>query len=275
MQVAAPRSSGATNGTAFTCGTSNAAASVTREASAVFDVLERGRDAADDFDFPDPLFHPVLTKALLVHTSEWGASEETLKQLLGLPEGSSRRELTPLLGYGGVRTERIARAATNRAVLIAGGSIGRDQRHTYSVPLPTSLRSKAEWHRFSVTLAYFAPTAGQLTRYRSAKVFFDNLGNNDTGARRIDADHNAVRRGSVQHEIFDGDRAVAFRDGDSLAIDVQCMDDGQRLPAGDRIRYGLVVSIETAVITSATIHDEVRAQLQARARAQVRPRVQP
>ncbi len=241
----------------------------------MFDVLERGPATTDDLDFPDALFHPVLAKALLVHTSEWGNAEGVLKDLLGLPEGASRRELTPLLGYGGVRAERLARAATNRAVLIAGGTIGRDQRHTYSVPLPASLRSKAEWHRFSVTLAYFAPTAGQLTRYRSAKVFFDKLGDHDTGGRRIDADHNAVRRGSVQHEIIDGDRAIVFHDGDSLPIHVQCMDDGQRLPAGDKIRYGLVVSIETAVATSTTIHDEIRTQLQARARGRVRPRVQP
>ena len=274
-QAAVPKSSGATNATTFTHGTSNAAALVTREASGIFDVLETGRESDDDFTFPDPLHHPVLAKALLVHTSTWGDREAQLREILDLNSTNVRRDLTALLGYGGLRLERIAKAATNRAVLIAGGSVGRGQRHTYHVPLPASLRAKAEWHRFTVTLAYFAPTVGQLTRYRGAKVFFERLEDAATGGSRIDAEHNAVRRGSVQHEIVDGSRAIVFDDAASLPVHVECMDDAQRLRAGETIRYGLVISVETAVTTSTTIHEEVRTQLQARARAQVRPRVQP
>ena len=274
MQVAAPKGGGVTDATVFTHGTSNASALVTRAADAVFDALEAGRLDADDFDFPDALYHPVLAKALLVHASTWGDQEAYLRDLLTLDPTTARRELTALLGYGSLRHERVAGAATNRAVLIAGGSIGRDQQHTYNVPLPGSLRAKAEWHRFTVTLASFAPTVGQLTRYRGAKVFFEKLDDHDTGGSRRDADHNAVRRGSVQHEVIDGARAMVFNDGDSLPIHVQCMDDAQRLRASEQIRYGLVVSVETEVTTSATIHDEVRAQLQERARTQARQRLQ-
>ena len=273
-QVAVPKGAGARNATAFTHGTSNAAALVTREASGIFDVLESGRESDDDFAFPDPLYHPVLAKALLVHTSTWGDREAQLREVLGLNPSNARRDLTALLGYGGLRQERIGNAATNRAVLIAGGSIGRGQRHTYDVPFPVSLRAKAEWHRFTVTLAYLAPTVGQLTRYRGAKVFFERLEDGATGGSRIDAEHNAVRRGSVQHEIVDGSRAIVFDDGAVLPVHVECMDDAQRLRAGETIRYGLVISVETAVTTSTTIHMEVRTQLQARARAQARPRVQ-
>ncbi len=275
IQVAAPKSSGATDATVFTHGTSNAAALVTRSASEIFDVLETGRDSDDDIAFPDPLYHPVLAKALLVHTSAWGEQGQWLREVLGLDSSNARRDLTPVLGYGALRLDRIGNAATNRAVLIAAGSIARGHRHTYDIPLPASLRSKAEWHRFTVTLAYFAPTVGQLTRYRGAKVFFERLDENVTGGSRIDADHNAVRRGSVQHEIIDGRRAMVFTDRGSLPVHVECMDDAQRLRAGNTIRYGLAISIETEVTTSTTIHEEVRVQLQARARAQARPRVQP
>jgi hypothetical protein len=274
-KVAAPKASGATDATVYKHGTSNAAALVSREASGVFDVLEAGPESKEDFAFPDPLYHPVLTKALLVHTSAWGDHEGRLRQILTLDPARARRELTALLGYGGLRPERIANAATNRAVLVAGGSIGRGQRHTYDIPLPSSLRSRAEWHRFTVTLAYFAPTVGQLTRYRGAKVFFERLDEHATGGSRVEAEHNAVRRGSVQHEVVDGSRAMVFNHGGSLPVHVECMDDAQRLRAGQTIRYGLVISVETAVTTSATIHNEIRAQLQARARAQVRPRIQP
>lgn len=272
-QVAAPKTGGVTDAAVFTHGTSNAAALVTRGASAVFDALEAAPHD-DDIAFPDPLYHPVLAKALLIHTATWGDQEAHLRNVLQLDPSNARRELTAFLGYGSLRSERIAAAATNRAVLIAGGSIGRGQRHTYNVPLPESLRAKAEWHRLTVTLAYLAPTVGSLTRYRGAKVFFEKLGDNATGGSRVDAEHNAVRRGSVQHEIIDGRRAMVFNDGDQLPIHVECMDDAQRLRGGETIRYGIVVSVETEVTTSTTIHQEVRTQLRARARTQARQRLQ-
>lgn len=274
-QVAAPATAGRTDATRYTHGTSNATALVTREASRIFDILEAGRDDAQDAPFPDAQYHPVLAKALLVHTSTWGDEGQRLRAALNLDGQTWRRALTPVLGYGSIRPERIATAATNRAVLIAGGSLGREQRHTYAIPLPVSLRAKAEWHRITVTVASFVPAAGNLTRYRGAKVFFEKLDDGDTGGKRIEAEGTAVRRGSVQHEIADGQQALVFSDGDAVQLHVQCMDDAQRLKAGNVVRYGLVVSVETAVSTSTTIHDEVRAQLRTRARVSQRGRIQP
>lgn len=273
--VAAPGRGGTTSGVSFTHGTSNATALVTREANQLFDILEAGRDDESDFPFPDPLFHPVLAKALLVHASSWGDRGEVLRRELGLDSRTYRRELTTLLGYGALDVSRLGQGAENRAVLLGGGLIGRDQRHTYNVPLPISLRSRSEWHRFTVTLAYMAPTVGHLTRYRGAKVYFEKLDDNETGAKRIEAEYQAVRRGSCQQEIIEGSRAMVFDTDGSLPIHVQCMDDAQRLPAGKTIRYGLVVSIETAMTTSSTIHDEIRIGLQAQARDVVSARVRP
>lgn len=216
----------------------------------------------------------MLAKALLVHASSWGGQGQRLKQALNLDPKRARRELTALLGYGALDISRLGAAATNRAVLVAGGLVGREERHTYNIPLPISLQSKAEWHRFTVTLAYMAPTVGQLTRYRGARVFFEKPDETATGGSRAEADHNAVRRGSCQHEIIEGTRAMVFGADDTLPIHIECMDDAQRLKAGVKIRYGLVVSVETAIETSTTIHDEIRAQLQAQARAQVRPKIQ-
>lgn len=272
-QVAAPSIGGATNAVAFTHGTSNATALVTREANWLFDLLEAGAEQSNDFPFPDPLFHPVLTKALLVHASSWGDMGRIIQNALGLDAQNARRELTTLLGYGNLDLNRVGRAAASRAVLIGAGLIGREQRHTYHVPLPVSLRAKSDWHRFTVTLAYMAPTVGYLMKYRAARVFFEKLDDMATGGTRIEAEHRAVRRGSCQQEIIDGDKALVFADDGSLPIHVQCMDDAQRLMAGKIVRYGLVVSIETAITTSTTIHDEVRARLQAQVQEQARARL--
>ncbi|MET9273653.1 S8 family peptidase [Kribbella sp. NPDC003557] len=272
-RVAAPGRGGEITASTYSYGTSNATALVTREASRLFDLLERGADDADDEPYPDALYHPILARALLIHASSWADRRRALQPIVSIDSQQARRELTALLGYGGLDVARLGTAAPNRALLIAAGSIGRDERQTHHVPFPISLQAKAEWHRFTVTLAYQAPTSGQLTRYRGTKVFFEKLDDRAAGGTRIDADVNAVRRGSCQHEIIDGTRALTFSDGESLPIHVECMDDAQRLKRGVRVRYGLVVSVETKVSTSQTIHAEIRTRLQAQAR--IRPRLRP
>lgn len=275
LQVAAPGRGGATNSTVFTNGTSNATALVTREASRLFDLLESDNRDPEDAPLPDPQYHPLLVRALLAHASSWGAWENSLRNGLGLNGQDARRQLTALLGYGRLDLSRLGEAASNRAVLVAGGQIARNERHTYGFPLPPSLRAKAEWHRFTITLAFMAPTVGQLTRYRSAKVYFSTPDTTLAGGDRTDAEHNAVRRGSLQHEIVQGTRSMSFVDGDAFPIHVECMDDAQRLRAGNTIRYALVVSAETAEQTSNTIHDEVRDRLRLRARERARDRIRP
>lgn len=274
LQVAAPGKGGATNNTVFTFGTSNATALVTREASHLFDILEAGIDGAEDSPLPDPQYHPLLVRALLTHASSWGEWEGRLRKELGIPGQDARRKLSTLLGYGRLDAARLGVAATNRAVLVAGGHIGSDQRHTYELPLPPSLRSRAAWHRFTITLASAVPTVGQLTRYRGAKVYFDTPDTKLAGGDRVEGERFTVRRGSLQHELVQGSRAMTFGDGDTFPIHVECMDDAQHLPKKKNVRYALVVSVETAEEVSTTIHDEVRSRLRQRARERTQERVQ-
>jgi hypothetical protein len=236
----------------------------------LFDVLESRTATPEDAPLPDAQYHPLLVRALLAHAGSWGDWEARLGRELGL----DRRQLTAILGYGRLDVSRLGVAATNRAVLVAGGHIARDERQTYELPLPPSLSARAEWHRFTITLAYTVPTVGQLTRYRSAKVYFDTPDTNLAGGDRVQGNHIMTRKGSLQHEIVQGTRAMVFGEGDSFPIHVECMDDAERFGRGKAVRYALVVSVETADRTSTTIHDEVRARLRQRARTAVRGRVQ-
>ena len=266
VRAAVPSRGGAINGTKFCIGTSNAAALVTHEASKLFDILEEGNS---ENNLPDALYHPLLVRALLVHASSWGE----WKKDLDLKE-KNRKQLTPLLGYGCLDPSRLGFSARNRAMVIAGGSITKDQRHTYNLPLPLSLRSKAEWHRFTVTLAFAAPTVGTLNRYRGSKVYFEYKEDGTETAKRSEAEPNMVRKGSLQHEIIEGTRAMTFVEGDAFSIHVECMDDARYLRKREEIKYALVASVETAEQTSTTIYDEVKMALRTRARDHVRGRVQ-
>ena len=223
---------------------------------------------------PDAQYHPLLVRALLAHATSWGEWESLLRSELKLSKQEARRRLTALLGYGRLDTDRLGAAATNRAVLVSGGWIAGDQRHTYELPLPPSLSARAEWHRLTITLAYMAPTVSQLNRYRGAKVYFATPDKKLAGGKRIDAEHNSVRRGSLQHEIVEGNSVMIFGDRDTFPIHVECMNDAQHLGVGKNVRYALVVSIETAEQTSNTIYDEVRSKLRQKARDRTHSRVQ-
>lgn len=67
---------------------------------------------------------------------------------------------------------------------------------------------------------------------------------------------------------------MIFGTDGTLPIDIECMKDGSALRKGSSVRYGLVVSVETRVETSTTIHDEVRARLKTLVQAQARQRIQ-
>ena len=277
LRVAAPSELGGSNRTTFECGTSHATALVTREASLLFDLLEaRSHDRYVSL-LPDAMFHPLIVRALLAHACSWGDWQKKLSPELRITS-DQRRNLTPFLGYGRYFSD-VARSAVNRAVVVAGNFIGLDERHSYDLPLPHSIRNKAEWRRLSITLAYWAPATHGLKRYRAAKVYFTAPELGLVQGERVDAYYRAVQRGSLQHEVIDGSKVTAFRDNATFPVHVECMRGGQRGGKIDPIRYALVVSIETAAETSVTVHDEVRAgllrlhtQAEARQRSRVRNR---
>jgi hypothetical protein len=259
LRVAAPGSAGTLNATAHSYGTSNATALATRSASHIFDVLEDLAARPGDFPYPDAQYHPVLAKVLLVHAASWGSLRERLIELLGLEPATARRDLTQLLGYGAVDPARVATATRLRAVLIGAGSIAADQRHRFVFPLPLSLASTTDWRRLTVTLGWLSPVNTRSRRHRMARLSFQPP-QSELGVTRTDADSNAVRKGTIQHEVLEGRAAVAFTDGQSLAVDVDC-----RIDAGTvdvPVRYGLAMSLELASTVRADIHAEIRQRLQ-------------
>jgi hypothetical protein len=86
---------------------------------------------------------------------------------------------------------------------------------------------------------------------------------------RLEADWRAVQRGTVQHEILEGDRAAAFVDGDNLEILVSCRADAGALE--DSIPYALAMTLEVAPDIGVTVYEQVRERVQARVRVVPRP----
>jgi len=92
----------------------------------------------------------------------------------------------------------------------------------------------------------------------------------EVGVHRVEADHNAVRQGTAQHESLEGHAAVAFTAGDSLSIDVDCRIDAGRIDTP--IRYAVAASLELATTVQADVHAEIKQTLQTQVRDRIATR---
>ena len=66
----------------------------------------------------------------------------------------------------------------------------------------------------------------------------------------------AARRGSVQHEILEGEDAVAFVDGNRFECKVNCAADAGDLTG--KIRFAVCVSLEVEIGSGIPVYHEIR-----------------
>ena len=272
LLVAAPSPVGSTDSARYTSGTSNAAALTTRSAHHLLEMLESVHAATDEPEFPDPQYHPVLVKTLLVHAAVWPEDANEWAAQLGANGGTRRRLLTSQLGFGSIVPSRLGSAAPHRACLVGAGTIRKDKRDTFRLPLPPSLSSAPGWRRLTVTLAWLSPTMPTTQQYRIAHLEFGNPGQ-DLRVKATQADHNANGRGTVLHQVMEGAVAAGYAHDHQLAIDVDCRVRVGKLPLG--VRYGLAATLEVdpsmGIDIQTEIRQRIRSQVTQRA-AQVQPR---
>lgn len=216
----------------------------------------------------DPSAWAVLTKALLVHGSVLPRTADELREAFGTANADRMKDnVARFYGYGVADLQRSLHCTDRRATAIGWGELGDEEAAIYELPLPPSLAGVVTARRLTITLAYFAPIRLRNRVHRAAELFV--LPDLQTlRLKRVAADGRSVRRGTVQHEVLEGEGAAAFVSGDSIRIQVNC-----RSLAGtmaDRVPYGLAVTLEAAA--ALPIYDEISIRLQAQARARIRTR---
>jgi len=254
------------NNTVFTRGTSNATAIATRNAARIHEMLSSLREQ-DQVNIPDSSM-AVLIKALLVH----GARQpETAKDHLAtaLKNASNSRQFKEVvaryMGYGAPAIDRVLTCTEQRATVLGFGEIAENEVHEFEFPLPLALSAQKLWRRLVVTLAWLSPINPDHRDLREAKLEVEPGGANWEGIplklKRQDGDHNQVLRGTVQHEVLDGNSLIAaYQDGESLRIRVICKKDATaRLDT--LIPYGLAVTLEVKEDLQIPIYQQVRAAI--------------
>ena len=262
-RVAVPPLQGETlAATAYTRGTSNAAALASRAAVQAYDMLESLRAEAEDA--PGSVYDAVLLKALLVHGAQWGDWPERLlaehpefESIHGVARHTAQKDLvTRWLGYGPVDVERAISCAAERATLLGVGELGADEAFVFSAPLPPTLAGKIAWRRLTVTLAWMSPINCTHQGYRRAKLWITPP-QDQLRIKRMNSVHDkAALRGSVQHEILEGEDAVAFVDGNRFECKVNCAADAGDLTG--KIRFAVCVSLEVGIGSGIPVYQEIR-----------------
>lgn len=242
-------------------GTSNAAALASRSAAHLYDVIEELRNSPGG-ELIDDVPYAVWIKALLVHGAKWGSAGEILKRILRTPQNSRqfKEYITRLIGYGTVDSTRVRECSEHRVTALGGGLLQNDQAHIHRFPLPPSLSGERCWRRLTITLAWITPVNMMHQAWRRANLWFTPPLEPLQVTRR-EAQWQAVKRGTVQHEIMEGDKASAFVDGDNLEIHVNCSSDAGALE--DAVPYALATTLEVAEEINVDIYNEVSVRIHA------------
>ena len=260
QRVATPGPQGQLDRTYHTRGTSNAAALASRGANFLHDLIvelrnQNGANIPLEYD-------SVLIKALLVHGADWAENKLLYESILKNPQNSKtfRDYVGRFLGYGSANIAKAISCTEQRVSLLGYGQLRDGYGDEFSFPLPPSLSAKNEKRRLTVTLAWLSPINSSNQNYRVAHLWFNPA--NQVAPTRIHADHRAAQRGTVQHEILEGENAVVFQDGDVIRLKVNCRAVGGRIT--EPIRFGLVVTLEVAEGIDIPIYQEVSARLAVR-----------
>jgi hypothetical protein len=244
----------------YSCGTSNATALATRGAAQLYEVMEELR-AEPNGEIVDAVPRALWLKVLLAHGADWRDAATAMEAALGkAPNGSWREQFARFLGYGAAAVDRVAECTPYRVTALSGAQLLAEQGHVHRFPLPPLLATRVGWRRLTVTLAWFTPINTAHQKWRRAHLWFaDPSHSSPLSLKRDQCDDQAVQRGTLQHEIFEGNEAAPFLDGAAVEVQINC-----RADAGDLdepVPYALAVTLEVAESLGIQIYEQVRARV--------------
>jgi len=248
------------------CGSSNAAALTTRRAAQMIEQLRELQAEPGGAALTDARM-AVILKAMLVHGASWDDRYAIFDQVFNGPDSGSerwwriKRACAQFLGYGPADFDRGTVCSDQRVIVLGCGELKAEEGHVYNVPLPPALSAQTVKRRLTITLAWFTPINPRHRCYRVADLWFDPPSTH-LSVKRADADHDAVTRGTVQHEVLEGTNAVPITNGDTMPVQVNCRPEASST-INTAVPYALLVSLETAEPLAASIYTQVKAKIDA------------
>lgn len=264
--VAAPGSQpGDLASSKYRCGTSNAAALASRNATLIYENVLCPLMERLEQDTLQKAHEAVLIKALLAHSASWGDISSQYRDALLTPENSRnfREYVARYLGYGATNIERVMNCTDQRVTILGWGDIQPDEAHAFYLPLPPSLAGRRIRKRFTVTLAWLSPINPAHQAYRRSALWVDFPNNTKPEdillVDRQEGQWQMVRRGTLQHEIREGESATDYSGNDHMLVKVNCRPDAGSLDV--EVPYALAVTIEVAEGLDVPVYNEIRERI--------------
>lgn len=286
--TAVPDPAGSTNSRlAFSTGTSNAAALVTRAAIRLTDVAEDIFEENDEV-WVESATRAVVLKALLAHGCGWGATGEMLYSLYPGEWQRRREAVSRTIGYGKPDHARVVSADGSRITLLADDVIRHNVLHEYRLPVPRAMINNREIRRVTMTLAWSSPIDPVTKRYRGVLVevvdgdgkrkFWEGLDGvkGEDGSKKVTGPVvDATRRGTLQHIVLEGKKLIRTAPTGDIFVGVQARADLAAFVDAD-IPYALAITLEMGQPVRQDLFADVAARVRAKrvaVPARVRTRV--
>jgi hypothetical protein len=238
----------ASNGTdeAFTMGSSPAAATISREAArAVDSVLNLAARPLTRSELA------VATKALVAHSAR-------------VPEDlRAHDDLRPYVhGYGAPVRAFADGCGPHEASILYVGNLAANEQSRLSFPLPDGLQQSG-LKRVTATLTWLSPVNWRHRQYRCAALDFSRpTGFTDLGTA-LDVGSDRSKRGTLQHAVWEINRAIGFGAGSTIDLAVHCKDQAGGLK-GERLDFAVVLSLWVAPTLNVDVYEQVQQQVAAR-----------
>lgn len=254
---AVPYGMGDIDGCAYSFGTSNAAAQITHEAAKCYDVLEQIFIAETGNSLPIEST-AILIKAMISHGASWDSIADRLSIAMETPA----KHLSKWLGNGIPNIDRVIQCTKERITLVGLGALKKDEGNIFKLPLPVDFSSRLMKRKLTVTLSYMSPIAFNKQAYCGAQLWFNvDDGGKGLVPNRQNTEWQAVRKGTLQHEIFIGENPIVWNN-DELIIKVNCKEEADKIKTA--IPYCLFVSFEVAEGFDIDLYADVSAKIHQR-----------
>lgn len=273
--VASPHPS-ALNNRAHLRGTSNSAALTSRACAEICDILEDLFTENNQISQYEQ-YSPLMLKSLIAHGASWGSMQDRISNHLGEAELKTLKNVIARnIGYGKPDIDRVKYCLDTRATILGYGELQNNEAHIYKLPIPEGLGGVAIWRRLTVSLSWFAKPCPTHMKYRDSALWFTVEGDNkEIAKQRTAVDWMQVKRGTLQHEIFEGDNIAVITEDRLLEIKVNCKENASTID--EPVKYSVAITLEVAEGTDIQLYHEIQevieAQIQEQVSAQVRAQV--
>lgn len=235
----------------YTWGTSNSAALASHFCHELYEILRvipNANLSRDDM--------ALAIKTMFIHGCSWEELYNRILNVIPNRRYQKRKDVARLIGYGVPDMDKVKWCTDDRAVIFGRGTLHSDRECDFELPLPQCLLAQSVRKRLTVTLAWTTPISVN-AEPRKVRMYFKPTNASIIGTR-LDSDKNMSVHGTIQHEVYEGDNAMNFQQGDSIKITVERKRDGHNEP----VDFMLMVTLEVAEGSGLPIYNEVKASLE-------------